>query len=187
MLLFENLVPVSRTDAILKRLLALHPKLIDLRLDRIERLLAQIGHPEERMPPIIHVAGTNGKGSTIAYLRAFLEAFGRADRVATCACERTADASVPQALHLNNGATLNEKLRDKQSVVSKWIEAKLTDAEIVDRVYLAALTRPPTDVERKRFVALLAEAAKDGPQARREAVEDFVWAVLTGREFFFNH
>lgn len=83
MLLFENLVPVSRTDAILKRLLKLHPKLIDLKLDRIERLLGQIGHPEERMPPVIHVAGTNGKGSTIAYLRAFLEASGKKVHVMT--------------------------------------------------------------------------------------------------------
>ncbi|MFY8030388.1 MAG: bifunctional folylpolyglutamate synthase/dihydrofolate synthase, partial [Devosia sp.] len=65
---------MSRTDAILKRLLALHPKLIDLSLERIERLLAQLGHPEEHMPPVIHVAGTNGKGSTVAFLRAFLEA-----------------------------------------------------------------------------------------------------------------
>jgi dihydrofolate synthase/folylpolyglutamate synthase len=83
MLLFENLVPVSRTDAILKRLLKLHPKLIDLRLDRIERLLGQIGHPEDRLPPVIHVAGTNGKGSTIAYMRAFLEASGKKVHVMT--------------------------------------------------------------------------------------------------------
>ena len=60
MLLFENLIPVSRTDAILKRLLSLHPKLIDLSLERIERLLAQLGHPEAHLPPVIHVAGTNG-------------------------------------------------------------------------------------------------------------------------------
>ncbi|WP_291398805.1 folylpolyglutamate synthase/dihydrofolate synthase family protein [Devosia sp.] len=83
MLLFENLVPVSRTDAILKRLLALHPKLIDLSLDRIERLLGKIGHPEDHLPPVIHVAGTNGKGSTIAYLRAFLEASGKKVHVMT--------------------------------------------------------------------------------------------------------
>ena len=83
MLLFENLVPVSRTDAILKRLLSLHPKLIDLSLERIERLLARMGHPEEQMPPVIHVAGTNGKGSTIAYLRAFLEASGKKVHVLT--------------------------------------------------------------------------------------------------------
>ncbi len=66
------------TDAILKRLLALHPnKLIDLKLDRIERLLNDLGNPENNLPPIIHVAGTNGKGSTIAFLRAMLEAAGK--------------------------------------------------------------------------------------------------------------
>jgi len=83
MLLFENLVPVSRTDAILKRLLALHPKLIDLSRDRIERLLGRIGNPEDHLPPVIHVAGTNGKGSTVAYLRAFLEASGKKVHVLT--------------------------------------------------------------------------------------------------------
>jgi hypothetical protein len=116
----------------------------------------------------------------------FLEAFGRADRVQTCSCERTTDASVTQALHLNNGSTLNDKLRDKNSVVGKWLAAGLADAEIVDRLFLAALCREPTAEERAKFVAILAEAAKDGPQSRREAVEDFAWAVLTGREFLFN-
>ena len=56
------------------RLLALHPKRIDLSLGRIERLLAALGHPERHLPPVIHVAGTNGKGSTIAFMRAVLEA-----------------------------------------------------------------------------------------------------------------
>jgi hypothetical protein len=121
-------------------------------------------------------------------LSRFLEAFGRADRVATCSCERTADASVGQALHLNNGVTLNDKLRDKSSVVSKWVGEKgLTDAQIVDRVFRMALTREPTATEKQKFLDILGEAAKDGPQSRREAVEDFVWAVLTGREFLFNH
>ena len=60
--------------AIHARLLALHPKRIDLKLDRIERLLGLLGHPERRLPPLIHVAGTNGKGSTIAFMRAILEA-----------------------------------------------------------------------------------------------------------------
>lgn len=115
----------------------------------------------------------------------FLDAFGRPERVQTCACERTADASVAQALHLNNGHTLNDKLRDKNSVVSKWIEDKLTDAQIVDRVFLSALSRKPTPAEAKKFLDILAEADKD-PRARREALEDFVWAVLTGREFLFN-
>lgn len=63
-------------DAILERLQALHPKSIDLSLERIERLLADLGHPERRLPPVIHVAGTNGKGSVVAYLRAMVEAAG---------------------------------------------------------------------------------------------------------------
>jgi dihydrofolate synthase / folylpolyglutamate synthase len=65
---------VRPIDAIVARLLALHPKRIDLSLERIERLLAALGHPERRLPPVIHVAGTNGKGSTVAFMRAILEA-----------------------------------------------------------------------------------------------------------------
>jgi len=66
----------ARSDKILARLLSLHPKKIDLVLGRIERLLADLGHPEQKLPPVIHVAGTNGKGSTCAFSRAILEAQG---------------------------------------------------------------------------------------------------------------
>lgn len=71
------------SDAVLERLLALHPKVIDLSLGRIERLLACLGHPERRLAPVVHVAGTNGKGSVLAYLRAMLEADGRRVQVYT--------------------------------------------------------------------------------------------------------
>lgn len=74
---------MSRTDAILKRLLALHPKLIDLELGRTERLLEALGRPHDRLSPVIHVAGTNGKGSSVAYLRAMLEAAGKRVHVYT--------------------------------------------------------------------------------------------------------
>jgi dihydrofolate synthase / folylpolyglutamate synthase len=70
-------------DAVLARLLALHPKRIDLSLGRIERLLAALDHPERRLPSVIHVAGTNGKGSTIAFMRAALEAAGKIVHVYT--------------------------------------------------------------------------------------------------------
>lgn len=63
-------------DPVLERMMALHPKVIDLSLDRVWRLLADLGNPQDRLPPVIHVAGTNGKGSTVAFLRAFLEAAG---------------------------------------------------------------------------------------------------------------
>src|SRR3546814_196609 len=72
-----------RMDAFLTRLLTLHPKRIDLSLDRMWRILDRLGHPERRLPPVIHVAGTNGKGSTVAFLRAIVEAAGRAVHVYT--------------------------------------------------------------------------------------------------------
>ncbi len=65
------------SDAILARLMGLHPKIIDLTLDRVDRLLAALGHPERALPPVIHVAGTNGKGSTQAMIRAGYEATGK--------------------------------------------------------------------------------------------------------------
>ncbi len=67
---------MALSDAILTRLLSLHPKIIDLSLGRTERLLEKLGHPERKLPPVIHVAGTNGKGSTMAYLRHIMEAAG---------------------------------------------------------------------------------------------------------------
>lgn len=67
---------MMQSDAFIARFMALHPKKIDLSLERIERLLAQLGHPERRVPPVVHVAGTNGKGSTVAFMRAALEAAG---------------------------------------------------------------------------------------------------------------
>ena len=62
------------SDAILERLLALHPKIIDLTLDRVWRLLADMGDPQRALPPVVHIAGTNGKGSTLAMIRAGMAA-----------------------------------------------------------------------------------------------------------------
>ncbi len=67
---------MSGSDTVLERMMTLHPKIIDLTLDRVHRLLAALGNPERRLPPVIHIAGTNGKGSTQAMIRAGLEAGG---------------------------------------------------------------------------------------------------------------
>jgi len=74
---------MSAIDAALQRFALLHPRKIDLSLDRIERLLADLGAPHKRLPPVVHVAGTNGKGSTIAFMRAALEAAGKRVHVYT--------------------------------------------------------------------------------------------------------
>ena len=72
-----------RSEDYLTRFLGLHPKLIDLTLDRTVKLLKKLGDPQSSLPPVIHVAGTNGKGSTIAFMRAMLEAEGRKVHVYT--------------------------------------------------------------------------------------------------------
>jgi dihydrofolate synthase/folylpolyglutamate synthase len=74
---------MGSSDTVLARLLALHPKLIDLSLGRILTLLERLGDPQKRLPPVIHVAGTNGKGSTIAFMRAILEGAGLSVHVYT--------------------------------------------------------------------------------------------------------
>src|SRR5262245_17899 len=71
------------SDQLLAELKLLHPKLIDLSLGRIERLLGKLGDPHKHLPPVIHVAGTNGKGSVTAYLKAMIEAAGRRAHVYT--------------------------------------------------------------------------------------------------------
>lgn len=74
---------MSAYQPIIERLLTLHPKRIDLSLDRMWRILEALGHPERRLPPVIHIAGTNGKGSTVAFMRAVLEAAERSVHVYT--------------------------------------------------------------------------------------------------------
>jgi hypothetical protein len=117
----------------------------------------------------------------------FLDAFGRPERVATCSCERQQDSSVGQALHVNNGQTLNDKLRDPKGRVEAWLKENVTDDEAVRRLFVLALSREPTAEEVKKYHALLAEAAADKQTTRREALEDLFWGVLASKEFVFNH
>lgn len=145
----------------------------------------------------VHAGGTGGLVGTNDYpigIRAmqlpdtkvvsyFLDAFGRPEREVACACERLEDATVTQALHLNNGETLNHKLREPQNLIGQWIKQKVPVEAMVDHVYRSALCRPPTMKEKENLIALL---NKEPPEQRRELLEDLVWAVLTSREFLFN-
>ncbi|HEV3085356.1 MAG TPA: DUF1549 and DUF1553 domain-containing protein, partial [Gemmataceae bacterium] len=116
----------------------------------------------------------------------FLDAFGRPDRTQPCSCERQQDSSVSQALHLNNGQTLNDKLRAKGSRVDNWLREKISDEEAIRRLFVLALSRDPSAKELQKFKDLLADAGHDKSMSRREALEDLFWAVLTGKEFLFN-
>jgi hypothetical protein len=116
----------------------------------------------------------------------FLDAFGRPERTQTCSCERQQDSSVSQALHLNNGQTLNDKIRDKNSRVEKWLQENVSDEEAIRRLFLLALSREPLPGEFSKFKELMAEGTREPKATRREVLEDLLWAVLTGREFLFN-
>ena len=124
-------------DAALERLKSLHPQLIDLSLDRILPLLQALGRPQDKLPPVIHVAGTNGKGSTVAFLRAIAEAAGLTAHVLT-------------SPHL---VRFVERIR----VAGRLIEETAL-AEILERVEAANAGRPITFFEITTVAALLAFA-----------------------------
>ncbi|MCS7166572.1 MAG: DUF1549 and DUF1553 domain-containing protein [Gemmatales bacterium] len=115
----------------------------------------------------------------------FLDGFGRPDRSQPCSCERMSDVSMSQALHLNNGQTLNDKLRAKTGRIEKWFQEKITLDEAIRRLYLLALCREPTVQEREKIFTALGTSGQSIPS--REVLEDLFWAVLTSPEFLFNH
>lgn len=131
-----------KLDALLKQALALHPKYIDLTLDRLQALLAKLGHPEQHLPPVFHVAGTNGKGSTCAYVRACLEASGRRVHV----------YSSPHLVRFNERIRLAGRLIEDDPLIALMEEvmarnagAPITFFELTTAVAFLAFARTPAD------------------------------------------
>ncbi len=125
------------SDAILARMMTLHPKVIDLVLDRVHRLLAALDHPERRLPPVIHIAGTNGKGSTQAMIRAGLEARGETVHAYTS----------PHLARFHERIRLAGRLIDEDAL-----------AEVLDRAHAANGPDPITYFEITTCAAFLAMA-----------------------------
>lgn len=132
----------TATD-VLERLGKLHPRLIDLSLERIERLVAKLGRPDLALPPVVHVAGTNGKGSLIAYLRAGLEAAGRRVHVYTS----------PHLVRFNERIRLDGQLIGEEALVALLEEvervnggAPITQFEITTAAAFLAFARAPADM-----------------------------------------
>ena len=116
----------------------------------------------------------------------FLTAFGRPERVQTCSCERQEEPNVAQALHLSNGETINGKLRAPGNALERVLKENLPDELLIERLYLIAFSRRPSPDEKSRVEKALGPLPTD-PKARREAVEDLMSALLTSKEFLFNH
>ena len=135
--------PGGRIDATIERLHGLYPKLIDLSLGRLERLLGQLGHPERALPPVIHVAGTNGKGSTCAMLRAMGEAAGMRVHVATS----------PHLVRLNERIRLAGRLVEDAALEAVLEEVERVNAaqpitvfEVLAAASFVLFARVPADV-----------------------------------------
>jgi dihydrofolate synthase/folylpolyglutamate synthase len=131
------------SETVLERLTRLHPKLIDLSLDRMWRLLAALGNPEDRLPPVLHVAGTNGKGSTTAFLRAMVEAAGLHAHVYTS----------PHLVRFHERIRLAGRLVQEEQLYATLLEveranaeAPITFFEITTACALLLMARIPADV-----------------------------------------
>lgn len=114
----------------------------------------------------------------------FLKTFGRNDREITCECERSNQPSMIQVLHLANGNAVNDRLASNKSIVEKLLAEKADDARIIEEASLATLSRLPSEEEKAGFLAMLGAA---GEGEKRAAIEDLFWALMTSREFLFQH
>ncbi len=138
----ETMSSPAHSDAILERLLDLHPKIIDLSLDRMTRLLDRLGNPERSLPPVIHIAGTNGKGSTGAFLRAGLEAAGKSVHAYTS----------PHLARFHERIRLNGELIAESALADLLEECEavnggepITFFEVTTVAALLAFSRTPAD------------------------------------------
>jgi dihydrofolate synthase/folylpolyglutamate synthase len=136
-------VTAQTSDRVLERLSRLHPKLIDLSLGRIERLLAAVGKPQDQLPPVVHVAGTKGKGSTVATMRACLEAAGY----------RVHAYISPHLVRFHERIRLAGRLIDEERLIALLEEceranrdAPITFFEITTAAAFLAFARTPADI-----------------------------------------
>lgn len=133
----------AKSDQILARLMALHPKKIDLSLGRMHTILSRLGNPEKKLPPVVHVAGTNGKGSTVAILRAIAEAAGHRVHVYTS----------PHLVRFSERIRLCGKLIEEEALVSllERVETaagddSITFFEVTTAAALLAFAETPADL-----------------------------------------
>ena len=112
----------------------------------------------------------------------FLGLFGRSERVTACACERSGDVTLPQLLHLQNGEEVLKKLTAAEGRLAALLKSAPADQRLVEELFLATVSRPPTSAEAASVARAL---AAEGP--REEKGRDLFWALLNAKDFSFNH
>lgn len=161
---------MAQTDAILERLLKLHPKIIDLDLGRMHTILEKLDNPQNRLPKVVHIAGTNGKGSTLSFIKAILEAAGKTVSAYTS----------PHLVHFNERINLAGigPIKDEmlQALLTECEEVNagepITYFEITTAAALLAFSRHPSDF-------LLLETGLGGRLDATNVVKKPVLTVIT--------
>ena len=164
---------MSRTDAILRRLTGLYPRFMDLDLARERRLLDRLGNPQLRLPPVIHVAGTNAKGSTIAYLRAMLEAAGKKVHVYTSPHLVRFNERVRLAGRLVSTRRINDALEEVERINAG---NPITQFEITTTAALKLFAETPADY-------LLLEVGLGGDFDSTNVIDHPLGVILTPVDF----
>ncbi len=124
----------------------------------------------------VQMPGTRAGGGT------FLKTFGKPDRLLTCECERSDATTLAQALQLINGSEVRGRLEADDNRVGRLVKSGGRDEELLEELYLAALSRLPAPAERAAILAHVGSAPD-----RRKAWEDVAWALVNSKEFLLRH
>ncbi len=140
------------------------------------------GHPSgTRAGQLPGVAVNRGRRQQASDGERFLTSFGKPIRLLSCECERSEDTTLNQAFQLITGPLVNQMLRNADNRIGRLLASGKGDAEIVEEFYLAALSRPPSAIERQMALAMI-----DRTKDRRAALEDLVWGLVNAKEFLLR-
>lgn len=157
-----------------------HAELRRMRAEVLLDCITQVTTTSDKFPGLpvgaraVHIAD----GNTSTY---FLTTFGRAKRATVCSCEVQMEPNLSQALHMINGDTTNNKIK-QGGLIPELLKAEQTPEQIIRELYLRCFTREPTEPEMKTLLEVVAQAPDAG-----QSLEDIFWSLLNSREFLFNH